>query len=91
MLDETFGQVMDWGLGFLLDNKRYGPAIPYGYGRHASARTFGHSGKESSTGFADPDAGLVVTVVFNGMPGEPKHDRRLRHVTAAIYEDLGLA
>ena len=91
MLDHTFGQVMDWGLGFLLDNKHNGPAIPYGFGRHASPRTFGHGGRESSTGFADPEHQLVVTLVFNGMPGEPAHDRRLRAVTSAVYEDLGLA
>lgn len=91
MLDETFGQVMDWGLGIMLDNKIHGPAAPYGYGAHASARTFGHGGRQSSTGFVDPEHELVVALVFNGMPGEPSHDRRLRQVTAAIYEDLELA
>ncbi len=90
MLDETFGQVMDWGLGVLLDNKRYGPAAPYGYGRHASDLTFGHGGRESSTAFVDPANELIVACVFNGMPGEPRHDRRLRAATTAIYEDLGL-
>jgi CubicO group peptidase (beta-lactamase class C family) len=90
MKDHTFGHVMDWGLGVMLDNKVHGPAAAYGYGRYASPRTFGHGGRESSTAFADPEHRLVVALVFNGIPGEPKHDRRLRMVTGAIYEDLGL-
>lgn len=89
--DETFGHVMDWGLGVMFDNKVHGPAAPYGYGPHASGKTFGHGGRESSTGFADPEHNLAVAVVFNGMPGELANDRRLRMVTSAIYEDLGLA
>ena len=64
---------------------------PYGYGRHASRRTFGHSGFQSSTGFADPEHGLVVAAVVNGNPGEPAHTERFRDLTEAIYEDLGLA
>ncbi len=91
MKDETFGQVMDWGLGVMFDNKVHGPAAPYSYGPYASARTFGHGGRESSTAFADPEHELAVALVFNAMPGEVAHDRRLRMVTAAIYEDLELA
>lgn len=64
--------------------------IPYGYGRHASRRTFGHSGFQSSTGFADPEHGLVVALVVNGHPGEPRHTERFRDITDAIYEDLEL-
>lgn len=90
MKDHTFGQVMDWGLGVMLDNKIHSLAAPYGYGPHASGKTFGHGGRESSTAFADPDHDLAVAIVFNGMPGEPTHDRRLRMVTGALYEDLGL-
>ncbi|MBN4059449.1 beta-lactamase family protein [Dehalococcoides mccartyi] len=86
VLDETFGVVMDRGLGFFIDSQRHSPAVPYGYGRAASAATFGHGGKESSTGFADPERGLAVSLVFNGMPGEPAHDRRLKQVLAAVYE-----
>ncbi len=91
MVDETFGHVMDWGLGVMFDNKIYGTTAPYGYGPHASARTFGHGGRQAATGFADPENDLVVALVFNGMPGEPTHDKRLRQATAAIYEDLRLA
>jgi CubicO group peptidase (beta-lactamase class C family) len=86
ILDETFGVVMDRGLGFFIDSQRHSPAVPYGYGTAASQTTFGHGGKESSTGFADPEKGLTVSLVFNGMPGEPKHDRRLKRVLAAVHE-----
>ena len=89
LLDETFGVVMDRGLGFFIDSQRHGPAVPYGYGRAASPSTFGHGGKESSTGFADPERGLAVALVFNGMPGEPKHDRRVKQVLGAVYEAAG--
>ncbi len=91
MLDHTFRHMMDWGLGVILDSKHYGVAtVPYGYGRHASRRTFGHSGKLSSTAFADPEHGLAVALVFNGTPAEADHERRLGATLDAVYEDLGL-
>ena len=90
--DETFGAVIDWGLGVIVNSWHYRrrPA-PYGFGDHASPRTFGHGGNQSSVALADPDAGLAAVVVFNGMAGEAAHARRLRPVVNAIYEDLGLA
>ena len=92
MFDETFRHRIDWGLGFILNSNRYGAqTLPYGYGLHASQGTFGHGGYQSSAGFADPEHGLVVALVFNGTPGEPRHNRRARTVHSAIYEDLGLA
>ena len=92
MFDETFRHVMDWGLGTIIDSNRYGAdTVPYGYGKHSSPRTFGHGGSQSSVAFADPDRKLAVAVVFNGMPGEAKHDIRMRALLAALYEDLGLA
>ncbi|MBV8201428.1 MAG: beta-lactamase family protein [Acidobacteria bacterium] len=92
MLDHTFQHVLDWGLGFIIDSRQYGAAtVPYGYGNHASPRTFGHSGYRSSTAFADPDQGLVVALAFNGTPTDEAHERRIRAVLDAVYEDLGLA
>jgi CubicO group peptidase (beta-lactamase class C family) len=89
--DKTFRHVIDWGLGFVLQSNQYGvDTVPYGYGPHASPRTFGHSGSRSSIGYADPEHGLVVACVFNGAPDEAKHDARMREVNAAIYEDIGL-
>ena len=86
LLDETFGVVMDRGLGFFVDSQRHSPAVPYGYSTSASPATFGHGGKESSVGFADPENKLAVSLIFNGMPGEPKHDRRLKKALSAVYE-----
>ncbi len=92
LLDHTFKTVVDWGLGFILNSWFYGNEnLPYSYGPHASRRTFGHSGAQSSAGFADPDRGLVVAFVLNGMCGEVLHARRQRDLCAALYEDLGLA
>jgi CubicO group peptidase (beta-lactamase class C family) len=93
MFDETFKAVMDWGLGFVVDTKyALGQHIqPYGYGAHASTRTFGHGGAQSSVGFVDPEHGLAVALVFNGRPTEVRHTRRQHDVLTALYEDLGLA
>jgi CubicO group peptidase (beta-lactamase class C family) len=92
MFDETFKHVIDWGLGTIIDSKRYGAAaVPYGYGPHASDQAFGHSGSQSSVGFADPAHQLAVGCYLNGTPGEEKHQTRIRPLLAALYEDLGLA
>ena len=92
MYDRTFKHVMDWGLGFILNSARYGvDTVPYGYGPHAGPRTFGHGGSQCCSAFADPENALVVAVVCNGRPGEEKHQRRMREVLRAVYEDLGLA
>lgn len=93
LFDHTFKRTIDWGLGFIIDSKRYdeGEPIPYGYGPHASDDTFGHSGFQSSTGFADPAHQLAVAIVFNGTPGEKKHAKRMWGTLGAVYEDLDLA
>ncbi|MFL6235492.1 MAG: serine hydrolase domain-containing protein [Thermoanaerobaculia bacterium] len=91
MVDVTFKHVLDWGLGFIVNSIQYGAeTVPYGYGHHASARAFGHSGYRSSTGFADPERGLAVTLAFNGTPSNERHEQRIRSVLDAIYGDLGL-
>lgn len=89
LFDHTFKRVLDWGLGFIPNNRYQGTDIPYGYGPHASMRAFGHSGQQSSVGLADPEHGLVVAIAFNGMPGEGRHNQRIREVLGAVYEDVG--
>ena len=85
MFDETFKHVIDWGLGVIVNSRRYGDAgLPYGFGPHASDNTFGHAGNQSSCGLADPDRHLVVTWACNGMPGEPRHHARVQAINAAI-------
>jgi CubicO group peptidase (beta-lactamase class C family) len=91
MYDQTFAHVMDWGLGFIVDNNIHGfETVPYPFGKYCSPRTVGHGGYQSSVGFCDPEYGLACAIVFNGCPGEVKHGARIRAATAAIYEDLGL-
>lgn len=91
LTDETFQQVLDVGLGVILDSKSYSnKPLPYGYGAHASPETFGHGGNQSSIGFADPQHQLVVAIVCNGMPGEPRHNQRNWALNTAVYEDLDL-
>jgi CubicO group peptidase (beta-lactamase class C family) len=91
MYDHSFKHIMDWGLGFIVNNNQYGvDNIRYGYGPHASWRTFGHSGHRSSIAFADPKHNLAVALVFNGTPADAIHDQRMRTVLNAIYEDLEL-
>ena len=89
--DDTFQQVIDWGLGFAIDSKRYGrEMVSYGFGRYASDQSFGHGGSQSSCGFADPANGVVVAWAFNGLPGERLHQLRAHELNSAIYRDLGL-
>lgn len=90
--DLTFHHTIDFGLGVIVNSNRYGAeTVPYGFGRHASESAFGHGGAQCAIGFADPERELAVAWVVNGLPGEPRHNKRNREVNSAIYEDLGLA
>lgn len=89
--DETLQHTVDFGLGVILNSNQYGPdTVPYGFGRHSSARTFGHGGAQCAMGFCDPEFQLVVAWAANGLCGEGWHQRRNRAINEAIYEDLGL-
>ena len=95
MLDHTFKQTVDWGLGLAINSAHHAPGdawhrIPYGYGPHASKETFGHGGAQSSLGFADPHHQLAVGIVLNGMPGEAKHQLRINPILESLYQDLQL-
>ena len=64
----------------------------YGYGPHASPRSFGHAGFRTTLAFCDPEAALVVTCSWNGMVADDRvHSDRQNALCAAVYEDLGLA
>ena len=78
-------------MGFVIDSKQYGPAAAW-YGNRCSARAFGHAGYVSSVGFADPECGLAVALVFNGMleAAPDRHDARINAAIDAVYEDLNL-
>ena len=91
MYDHSFKHTLDWGLGFIPNSARYGKdTVPYGYGPHASEQTFGHSGYQSSVAFADPTHALAVAIIFNGMPGDTAHHKRINCVLDALYTDLEL-
>src|SRR5262245_65386892 len=82
MIDEVFGVVLDWGLGFAVDT--------FAMGRHCSRRAFGHGGHQSSIGFCDPVHGVVLTVVCNGMHGRDRHNAPLEAISTAASDDLAL-
>jgi CubicO group peptidase (beta-lactamase class C family) len=72
-----------WGLGI---SRQRGVG-----GVHSSPQTFGHGGSLSSLAFCDPEKRVVAAFVCNGRPKQAEHAARVREITAAIYEDLGLA
>jgi CubicO group peptidase (beta-lactamase class C family) len=76
--DVVFGFAAPWGLGVTVD-------LSGGSGR----RAFGHGGMASSRGLADPDIGLVMVVVCNGLPNPLAAERRLVEITDAVYTALG--
>jgi CubicO group peptidase (beta-lactamase class C family) len=90
MRDHTFGQVVDWGLGVMINSWQDGVLVPYQYGPHASRNAFGHGGYQSTIGFCDPDKELAVGLVYNGCCGEVAHNRRAAEALTILYEELGL-
>lgn len=81
MRDAMFGNLkVPWGLGVQVSG-----GISGGPGR----RAFGHGGMASSRGLADPDCGLVLTVVTNGLPAPIDNEQRLFELTDALYRALG--
>lgn len=88
-MDLTFRAKVDTGLGVICNSAYYGQAtLPYGFGEGASMRAFGHGGNMSSLGMADPERELVVAALFNGQPGEPRHQVRMNEVMETIYREF---
>ena len=76
--DRTFGLDIPWGLGVQRQ-------FTGGTGR----RAYGHGGMASSRGLADPDLGLVLVVVANGLAGFFEAEQRNLEITDAVYSALG--
>ena len=76
--DALFAFDAPWGLGVGVD-------FSGGTGR----RAFGHGGMASSRGIADPECGLVMTIVANGLAGFFAAEQRVFEVTDAVYRALG--
>jgi CubicO group peptidase (beta-lactamase class C family) len=76
--DKVFRTNIPWGLGVQR-------AFTGGTGR----RAFGHGGMASSRGLADPECGLVLAVVTNGLPAFMPAEERVFQITDAVYSALG--
>jgi CubicO group peptidase (beta-lactamase class C family) len=76
--DRLFRQNIPWGLGVQV-------AFTGGTGR----RAFGHGGMASSRALGDPEFGLVMAVVTNGLAGFVDAEQRLFEITDAVYSALG--
>jgi len=74
------GQKTPWGLGVQVAGGMSG-----GPGR----RAFGHGGMASSRGMCDPDAGLVLVVVANGLPDPLRNEQRMFAFTDGVYSAFG--
>jgi CubicO group peptidase (beta-lactamase class C family) len=86
----TYDRVLDrecsYGLGFMTDLRRHA------FGDACSPTTFGHSGNiGSSFGFADPERGLAVGAVVNGLVDHETAFLRRRALLNALYADLDAA
>jgi CubicO group peptidase (beta-lactamase class C family) len=54
-----------------------------------SRRAFGHGGMASSRGLADPECGLVLVAITNGLAGVIENEQRFMSFTDAVYTALG--
>jgi CubicO group peptidase (beta-lactamase class C family) len=74
------GQKTPWGLGV---------QVAGGMGGGLGRRAFGHGGMASSRGIADPDAGLVVVLVTNGLPDPYRNEQRMFAFFDGAYRAFG--
>ena len=90
MLDRTFDYRLDRGLGVVVDSKTYGTRSAW-FGTRCSTRAYGHAGYNATVAFADPEYGLAVALVFNGVTDPVLNDERVIATLDGLYEDLELA
>jgi CubicO group peptidase (beta-lactamase class C family) len=76
--DATFGTLTPWGLGVAVD-----------FSGGTGWRAFGHGGMASSRGIADPELGLVMVMVANGLANYFDAEQRVLEVTDAVYAAFG--
>jgi CubicO group peptidase (beta-lactamase class C family) len=77
--DRSLGIPMRWALGFHLGGNRVDL-----FGYDTSPRAFGHGGHGSSVGWADPDLGLAVAIITNGLRSPTGHALRVAALSTAI-------
>ena len=81
MRDRTFANLkVPWGLGVQVSG---------GMSGQVGRRAFGHGGMGTSRGLADPDAGLAMVLIANGLPKPLDNEQRLYEVTDAVYSAFG--
>jgi CubicO group peptidase (beta-lactamase class C family) len=81
LADVIFGGMKTpWGLGV---------QVAGGFSGGPGRRAFGHSGMASSRGLADPDAGLVMVLVANGLPDPIRNEQRMFAFTDGVYRAFG--
>jgi CubicO group peptidase (beta-lactamase class C family) len=76
--DATFGTLTPWGLGVAVD-----------FSGGTGWRVFGHGGMASSRALADPELGLVMVVVTNGLANYFDSEQRMLEATDAVYSAFG--
>jgi CubicO group peptidase (beta-lactamase class C family) len=76
--DATFGTLTPWGLGVAVD-----------FSGGTGWRAFGHGGMASSRAIADPELGLVLVMVANGLANYFDAEQRVLEVTDAVYSAFG--
>jgi len=87
--DATFGHIVDFGLGMILNSNRYGAAtVPYGFGTFAGEKSFGHGGARSSIAFADPHFAFSAALFLNGRVPETEHQPRMRNLLDLLRSEL---
>jgi CubicO group peptidase (beta-lactamase class C family) len=78
--DAVFAFDAPWALGMAVD-----------FSGGTGWRAYGHGGMASSRAIADPECGLVMVVVANGLPGFFQAEQRVTELTDAVYRALGPA
>lgn len=82
--DSTLGVPRRYGLGF-----ECGGTVWDKYGVVTPKTVFGHGGLGSIVGWGDPDAGLGVSLVTNGIRDEFEHGQRTAAVSEAVRAVYG--
>ncbi len=88
---EVMGSVHRYGLKdrLLRRNIPWGLGVQVAFTGGTGHRAYGHGGMASSRGLADPEFGLVMVVVSNGLADFLAAEQRLFQVTDAVYSALG--
>jgi CubicO group peptidase (beta-lactamase class C family) len=86
VFDQVLDRVCPFGLGFMTELSEHA------FGDAPGPAAFGHSGYAgASFALADPDHGLTVAAIFNGIVAYQEAFQRRTDLLRSIYADLGFA